>query len=193
MILEALQENYQLHKLILENRVLIDLIEKSIEVMVNTFNTDRKVISCGNGGSMSDAMHFAEELTGRFRGDRRALPAFAISDPAHMSCVANDYGFEHIFDRTIAAFGKKGDCALLISTSGNSKNIINAAKSAKVAGMTTIGLLGNGGGSLKEMVDIPLIVDYNGSSDRIQEVHILLIHILIEGIERKIFPENYVK
>ena len=139
---------------------------------------------------MCDAMHFAEELTGRFRKERAPLPAMAINDASHLTCVSNDYGYEFIFSRYIAAWGNKGDVLLAISTSGNSKNIILAVEEAKKKGMIVIGLLGKGGGALKNMVDVSLIVD-SSVSDRIQEVHIKCIHIFIEGIERSLFPENY--
>lgn len=168
----------------------IKSIESAIELLSSAFKSGGKAISCGNGGSMCDAMHFAEELTGRFRKERAPLPAMAISDAAHITCTANDYGFEHIFSRAVTAWGKNGDTLLAISTSGNSPNIINAVEAAHSKGMKVIGLLGKGGGQLKDMVDIPLIVP-SSTSDRIQEIHIKLIHIMIEGIEREIFPENY--
>jgi D-sedoheptulose 7-phosphate isomerase len=152
--------------------------------MASTYQNKGRIFSCGNGGSMCDAMHFAEELTGRFRKDRAPLPAMAISDPSHLSCVSNDYGQDFVFSRYLEAWGTTSDTALLISTSGNSKNIINAAYTAKNQGMKTIALLGKGGGALKDLVD-------SNTSDRIQEVHIKCIHIFIEGIERTLFPENY--
>ncbi len=168
----------------------ISSIEKAIACFCATYEIKGRIFSAGNGGSMCDAMHFAEELTGRFRKNRSPLAAMAISDPAHLSCVANDYGFQYVFSRTIEAFGKKGDCFLAISTSGQSENIIQAVHSAKAQGMTVIGLLGKDGGKLKELVDIPLLIP-STFSDRIQEIHIKCIHIFIEGIERNIFPENY--
>ena len=166
------------------------LLASSIEQLVSTYKEGGKVMSCGNGGSMCDAMHFAEELTGRFRKNRRALAAMAINDPGHITCVANDYGYEHIFSRTVDAFGKKEDTLLAISTSGNSQNVINAVQIAKGRGMKIIGLLGKDGGQLKDLVDFPIIVPAN-IADRIQEMHIKIIHLFIEGIEREIFPENY--
>ena len=155
--------------------------------MVGTYHSEGSIYSCaGNGGSMCDAMHFAEELTGRFRKDRKPLPAaLAISDPSHISCVANDFGYDQIFSRAIEAYGRSGDVLLAISTSGNSKNIINAVEMAKSKNMKTIGLLGKEGGALKDLVDIPLIVPQTKSTDRIQEIHIKLIHLFIEGIERQ--------
>jgi len=166
------------------------LLAKSIDQLIGTYKNNGKVMSCGNGGSMCDAMHFAEELTGRFRKNRRALAAMAINDPGHITCVANDYGYEHIFSRTVDAFGKPEDTLLAISTSGNSQNVINAVNMAKDKGIKTIGLLGKDGGQLKDLVDFPIIVPAN-IADRIQEMHIKIIHLFIEGIERAIFPENY--
>lgn len=168
----------------------LNTIEASIEALIKAFQNQKKVISCGNGGSMCDSMHFAEELTGRFRKDRPALPAVSISDPAHISCVANDFGYEHIFERFVGAWGQPGDILLAISTSGNSQNVILAAKMAREKGMKIIGLLGKDGGQLKHLVDFPLIVN-SAVTDRIQEIHIKIIHIFIEGIERSLFPHNY--
>ena len=148
------------------------------------------MISCGNGGSMSDAMHFAEELTGRFRGDRPALPAMAISDPTHLTCVANDFGFEYVFSRYVEAHGKAGDVLLAISTSGNSENIVNAVEAAHRKGMLVIGLTGKDGGKMKNRCDVNICVPWNGYSDRIQEIHIKVIHILIEQIELHLFSEQ---
>ncbi len=166
------------------------LIEKAITTLVTTIKNDGRIMSCGNGGSMCDSMHFVEELTGRFRKDRDPICAISMGDPSHITCVANDYGFDHIFSRNVQAWGRKGDSLLAISTSGNSANIIKAVEMAKSRGIRTIGLLGKNGGALKEMVDVPLIID-SQISDRIQELHIKLIHIFIEGIERQIVPEHY--
>ena len=139
---------------------------------------------------MCDAMHFAEELTGRFRKERAPLPAMAINDASHLTCVSNDYGYDFVFSRYVEAWGNKGDVLLAISTSGNSPNVLLAVEAAKKKGMKVVGLLGKGGGILKDMVDVSLVVD-SKVSDRIQEVHIKCIHIFIEGIERTLFPENY--
>ena len=165
-------------------------VDTAVKMMVESYKNNGRVFSCGNGGSMCDAMHFAEELTGRFRKERRPLGAMAISDSSHISCVANDYGYDFIFSKYIEAWGNKGDVLLAISTSGNSPNVINAVNAAKAKGMKVVGLLGKGGGKMKDMVDVALIVDSN-ISDRIQEIHIKCIHIMIEGIERNLFPENY--
>lgn len=168
----------------------IEVMNSAIQAMVHAIKNGGRVISCGNGGSMCDAMHFAEELTGRFRKDRPAMPAIAIADSSHITCVANDYGFEYIFSKYVEAHGKKDDVLLAISTSGNSPNCLEAVKSAHNQGMKVIGLLGKGGGKMKDLVDFPLVIDAT-VSDRIQEMHIKIIHTFIEGIERNIFPQNY--
>lgn len=152
--------------------------------MINSITAGGKIISCGNGGSHCDAMHFAEELTGRYRDNRRALPAICVSDAAHISCVGNDYGFEFIFSRYVEALGNKGDVLLAISTSGNSANVLNAAKAAKEKGMIVAALTGKEGGKLASLADITINVPYHGYADRIQEVHIKIIHILILLIEQ---------
>ncbi|HNQ68934.1 MAG TPA: D-sedoheptulose 7-phosphate isomerase [Bacteroidales bacterium] len=158
-------------------------IEKAGQTMVESILKNAKVISCGNGGSMSDAMHFAEELTGRFRENRQAIPALAISDPAHITCTANDFGFEYVFSRYIEALGNQNDTLLAISTSGNSKNIIEAISAAKKKGMKVIALTGHDGGKIKDMCDVEIRVQHNGYSDRIQEIHIIIIHSIIDYIE----------
>ena len=135
-------------------------------------------------------MHFAEEFTGRFRKDRKALPSLSISDSSHITCVGNDYGFDAIFSKGVEAFGQEGDFFLGLSTSGNSGNIIEAVKTAKERGMKTVALLGKDGGKLKGMCDYEFIIKAN-TSDRVQEVHMMILHIIIEGVERILFPENY--
>ncbi len=159
------------------------VIEQAIDICVQSISRGGKVITAGNGGSMCDAQHFAEELTGRYRGDRKSLPAVAICDPSHMTCVANDYGFDYVFSRFVEGMGMKGDVFLGISTSGNSKNIIEACRAARDNGMKTICLLGKDGGRLKDMVDLPVIIPHFGFADRIQEIHTMIIHIMIRGIE----------
>jgi D-sedoheptulose 7-phosphate isomerase len=161
-------------------------IEAAGNLMVKALNSGNKIISCGNGGSLCDAMHFAEELTGRFHKDRRPLPAIAISDPSHLTCVANDFGYDHIFSRVVEALGKPGDLLLAISTSGNSQNVINAILSAKQAGMKVVALTGNSGGQIGSLCDVELRVVHNGYSDRIQEIHIKVIHSLVNFIELSI-------
>lgn len=161
-------------------------IEKSGNIIADAINSGNKIISCGNGGSMSDAMHFAEEMTGNFRKKRRPLPAIAISDPAYLTCVANDYGFSHIFSRWIECFGNKGDVLLAISTSGNSENIIKAVETALEKGMLVIGLTGKNGGKLAELSTVEIRAPFYEFSDRTQEIHIKIIHSLIQYVELKL-------
>ena len=168
----------------------IKIIEQISNKIATAFKNGNKVLICGNGGSTTDAMHFAEELTGRFRKDRRALPAIALTDPSHITCVANDYGFEEIFARGVEAYGKEGDVLIAISTSGNSQNIINAVNTAADKKMVTFGLLGKDGGRLNDKCGIQLIAP-GETTDRIQEIHITVLHIIIETIERILFPDNY--
>lgn len=162
-------------------------IAEAVEIMVTAIKAGNKIISCGNGGSMSDAMHFAEELSGRFRNDRKAIAALSISDPTHISCVGNDYGYDYIFSRYVEAIGKSGDVLLGISTSGNSKNVINAVEAGKKTGMTVIILSGKDGGKLASMADLEIRAPYSTYADRAQEIHIKIIHNLILGIERELF------
>ncbi len=158
-------------------------IEDAAQIIFHSVSNGGKVISCGNGGSMCDAMHFAEELSGRFRNDRKPIAALSISDPSHISCVGNDYGYEFIFSRYIEALASKGDVLLAISTSGNSKNVINAIKAAKSKGMKVIGLTGKDGGKMANMCDVEIRAPYSEYADRAQEIHIKVIHSLIHGIE----------
>lgn len=164
--------------------------EKVAEALAEVFNAGNKVLICGNGGSNCDALHFAEEFTGRFRGDRKALPAIAISESSHITCVGNDYGFDYVFSRGVEAYGKCGDMFIGISTSGNSGNVIKAVEAAKKIGMKTCVLLGKDGGKLKGMCDYEFIIP-GKTSDRVQEIHMMILHIIIEGVERIMFPENY--
>lgn len=160
-------------------------------IAAKTLQAGGLLMSCGNGGSMCDAMHFAEEFTGRFRGNRRALPAIAFSDPSHLTCIANDFGYEEVFAREVEAYGKQGDLLLVISTSGNSPNIERAIAEAKQRGIHVVGLLGKGGGKALAHVDTAIVVPKATTSDRIQELHIKVLHIVIEAIERELMPENY--
>ncbi len=157
----------------------------------DTLKNGGTLFSCGNGGSMCDAMHFAEEWTGRFRGDRSALPAMAFSNPADLTCIANDFGYEQVFARSLRAFAKPGDTFVALSTSGNSPNVIAACKTAREMGVSVVGLLGKGGGPMKELCDVAIVVPLATTSDRIQEIHIKLLHSAIEAVERRLFPENY--
>lgn len=161
----------------------IEAIAKAGEIMVASIKNGGKIISCGNGGSMSDAMHFAEELTGRFRENRPSLPAMAISDQGYLSCVANDYGYDFVFSRFLESMGQKGDVLLAISTSGNSLNVINAAKVARQKGIKVVGLTGKNGGELAQYCDVEIRVEHQGYADRIQEIHIKVIHSLIGLME----------
>ncbi len=172
----------------IENNIII--IEQISTIIAKAFENGNKVLICGNGGSTTDAMHFAEELTGKFRKERRALPAISLTDPSHITCVANDYGFEEIFARGVEAYGKEGDVLIAISTSGNSQNVINAVTKAAQLKMITFGLLGKEGGKLLDSCDYELIAP-GKMTDRIQEIHITVLHVIIETIERILFPDNY--
>lgn len=165
-------------------------LEQFTAMILETFKAGGTVFSCGNGGSHCDAMHFAEEWTGRYRKDRKPLGALALGDSSHTTCVTNDYGFEHVFERQVQALGRKGDLLLLFSTSGKSANQHRAAQAARQAGLRTVGLLGREGGPLRDMVDLAIVVPAQ-TSDRIQEVHIKLVHAVIETVERQLFPELY--
>ena len=168
----------------LNNENNLKAIQNAAELIAESLKNDGKVISAGNGGSHCDAMHFAEELTGRYRENRPAYGAIAISDPSHLSCVSNDYGYEYVFSRYLEGVGRKGDVFLGISTSGNSKNIITAVETAKQKGIKTIVLTGKDGGKLAGLADVQIRVEHFGYADRIQEVHIKCIHILINLIEK---------
>jgi D-sedoheptulose 7-phosphate isomerase len=161
-------------------------IEKAGEILANAIKSGGKVISCGNGGSMSDAIHFAEELSGRYRNDRPAYPAIAISDPGHLSCVANDYGYEFVFSRMVEAIGSEGDVLFAISTSGNSENILKAIEAARIKGMKVIGLTGKDGGKVAGLCDVEIRAPQSEYADRAQEIHIKVIHSLIDYIESRI-------
>ena len=190
-IQDALKDAQETLNNFVSNEQNIELVNQAIGHFVDTIkNHDGRILACGNGGSMCDSMHFVEELTGRYRKDRDPIAAINMGDPSHITCVANDYGYEHIFSRHVQAWGKKGDTLLAISTSGNSQNVILAVEKAKAQGMNVVGLLGKTGGKLKDMVDVPIVVDCS-VTDRIQEIHIKLIHIFIEGIERQLVPEHY--
>ena len=161
-------------------------IAHAIKILSESIHNGNKIISCGNGGSMCDAMHFAEELSGRFRNDRKGLAAISISDPSHISCVANDFGYEYIFSRYVDAIGCKGDVLLGISTSGNSENVIKAVELAKSKGIKTIVLTGKTGGKLAALADLEIRAPHSEYADRAQEIHIKVIHALINGIEKEL-------
>jgi len=168
----------------LSNESNFEKIDLAGKLLVVAFQSGGKVVSCGNGGSMCDAMHFAEELSGRYRNDRPALAAMSISDPSHLSCVGNDYGFAHVFSRMIEGLGKPGDVLFAISTSGNSENVLNAIHAAKARGMKIIGLTGKTGGKMAELCDVEIRAPHSEYADRAQEVHIKVIHSLIDYVER---------
>lgn len=161
-------------------------ITQAGDLILKAIHSENKIISCGNGGSMCDAMHFAEELSGRYKHDRKALPAISISDASHITCVGNDYGFEHIFSRYIEALGQPGDVLFAISTSGNSQNIINAIAAAQQKNMKIIALTGKSGGKIASLCDIEIRAPYAQFSDRAQEIHIKVIHSLIDYIEKNL-------
>lgn len=185
-ILKQLHDANDVLQAFLSDKQAVSQIEKAISVLSSAFQSGNKVLSCGNGGSMCDAMHFAEELSGRFRNDRRALPAMAISDPSHITCVGNDYGFDAIFSRSVEAFGKENDVLLAISTSGNSNNVCLAASKAKELGMKVIALTGKDGGQLAGLADVEIRAPKSDFADRAQEIHIKVIHCLIAGIEAQL-------
>lgn len=189
-----LLDSYKITASLLENFIKEEAEKKETEKvakeLANVFQLGNKVLICGNGGSNCDALHFAEEFTGRFRKDRKALPAISLSDSSHITCVGNDYGFDYIFSRGVEAYGKEGDMFIGISTSGNSTNVIKAVEVAKKMGLKTCVLLGKDGGKLKGMCDYEFIIPGN-TSDRIQEIHMMILHVIIEGVEKIMFPENY--
>ncbi|EJT1338912.1 D-sedoheptulose 7-phosphate isomerase [Vibrio vulnificus] len=160
-------------------------IEAAAKMIAESFKQDGKVLSCGNGGSHCDAMHFAEELTGRYRENRPGYAGIAISDPSHLSCVSNDFGYDYVFSRYVEAVGRKGDVLFGLSTSGNSGNILQAIEAAKAKGMKTIALTGKDGGKMAGLADVEIRVPHFGYADRIQEVHIKIIHIIIQLIEKE--------
>ena len=155
--------------------------------LAQAFKSGNKLIIAGNGGSLCDAMHFAEELTGQFRKRRQALPAIALSEPGHLTCTANDMGYDEVFARGVEAFGKPGDVFVGLTTSGNSPNIIRAFEEAKKMKLITVSFLGKSGGKLRGVADYELLIEDFSTSDRIQEVHMAAIHIIIEALELELF------
>ena len=179
-LIDSYKTEYELLKNFIEQEEKDRTTEKIAEELAEAFTNGNKVLICGNGGSNCDALHFAEEFTGRFRKERRALPAIAISDSSHITCVGNDYGFDYIFSKGVEAYGKEGDMFIGISTSGNSGNVIKAVEKAKELRMKTVALLGKDGGKLKGMCDYEFIIP-GETSDSIQEIHMMILHIIIEG------------
>ncbi len=168
---------------VISDQTVWTAMERAGQLMVETLRNGGKIITCGNGGSMCDAMHFAEELTGRFRGNRRALAAVALCNPAHITCVANDYGYDYIFSKGVEAIGRPGDLLLGITTSGSSRNVVVAATSAHSVGMKVIALTGKGGGEIASECDVEIRVPNARFSDQIQEIHGKVIHSLVHYIE----------
>ena len=189
-LINSYKTEFELLKKFIEEEEKNKTTEKIACDLAKCFENGNKVLICGNGGSNCDALHFAEEFTGKFRKERRALPAIALSESSHITCVGNDYGFDYIFSKGVEAFGKEGDMFIGISTSGNSANVIKAVEVAKELGMKTVVLLGKDGGKLKGICDYEFIIP-GKTSDRIQEIHMMILHIIIEGVERIMFPENY--
>ncbi len=176
---------------LLADEAALAAIAAAGDLLATTFKNGGRVFSCGNGGSMCDAMHFAEELSGRYRLDRAGLPAASISDPGHLSCVGNDYGYDFVFARYLQAHARAGDVLLGISTSGKSKNVLTAVEEAKKRGVKIIGLMGKADSPFGKVADIVIATPAGAFADRVQELHIKVIHILIELVERALFPENY--
>lgn len=185
-ITQSVQEGIRALKQLLTPQAL-SFIESSVLEIVDSFRRGGKLIVAGNGGSLCDAMHFAEELTGFFRDKRPALPAIALADPGHMSCVANDLGFDDVFSRGVEAYGKKEDILIVFTTSGNSPNIVNAVAKAQEREMKTIAFLGKTGGKLKGVADFELVIEEFNSSDHIQEAHKCAMHIIIDRVECILF------
>lgn len=190
-VYDALDEASRALSDLLKNDEALNQIAAAAALTAHAVGSSGKIYSCGNGGSMCDAIHFAEELSGRFRKDRAPLAATAISDPGHLTCVANDFGYDAVFSRYIEAHGRPGDVMLGISTSGTSRNVIMAAKTAKSKKMKVITLTGKSMSELGKLADIDICTPAGTFADRCQELHIKVIHIMIELIERQLFPENY--
>ena len=187
----ALCEAHEALTALIENKEMLERIAQAAHLIAESQRQGGAVYSCGNGGSLCDAMHFAEEMTGRYRQDRKPYRAAAISDVSHMACVGNDYGYEHVFSRWIEAMGTEKDVLVAITTSGTSKNIVAAAKAAKAKGMTVVALTGKAGSPITDEADIAVVTPAGRWADRVQELHIKVIHILIELIERELDAQNY--
>ena len=183
LIQNSLDEHLRVAEAFVNDPAMVENIEKAARLIADSIKSGGKVITCGNGGSLCDATHFAEELTGRFRGSRNPLPAMAINDPAHITCVTNDYSFEEIFARDVEALGRPGDVLCGFSTSGTSANVVAAARKAREKGMKVIGFTKAGETPLAGLSDVLIAVPHDGYSDRIQEMHITAVHIIIEAVE----------
>jgi len=184
LIKNSLQEHFDVAARFVSSEETVTAIERAAEILATSFKSGGKLITCGNGGSLCDATHFAEEFTGRFRDSRNPLPAIALNDPAHITCVCNDYSFEEIYSRCVEAYGGINDVLACFSTSGTSKNVVAAALAARQKGMKVIGFTKTGDTPLSEASDVVIAVDHQGYSDRIQEMHITAVHIIIQGVEK---------
>ena len=185
-IQQHFEESAQLAQQLLGDKAFLEAMQQGAELLVETLGSGHKILTCGNGGSMCDAMHMAEELSGKYREDRPPFAALAMSDASALTCIGNDYGFDQVFSRQTQALGKPGDVLVCISTSGNSQNVLQAARKAKELGMHVLSLTGNGGGALGDLADIDVSVPWSGFADRIQEVHIRCIHSWIDAIEHEL-------
>lgn len=190
-VLAALNDARDALDALISNEKTIEAVVAAAGLMADAVEGDGKVMSCGNGGSLCDAMHFAEEMTGRYRSNRRPYAALAISDASHMACVGNDYGYEEVFSRYVEAHGRKGDVLLAITTSGTSRNIVKAAEVARRKGVKVVALTGRGETPITALADVSIVTPAGRWADRVQELHIKCIHILIELIERRLDKQNY--
>ena len=190
-VLAALNDARDALDALISNEKTIEAVVAAAGLMADAVEGDGKVMSCGNGGSLCDAMHFAEEMTGRYRSNRRPYAALAISDASHMACVGNDYGYEEVFSRYVEAHGSKGDVLLAITTSGTSRNIVKAAEVARRKGVKVVALTGRDETPITELADVSIVTPAGRWADRVQELHIKCIHILIELIERRLDKQNY--
>lgn len=185
-IQQHFEESAQLAQQLLGDMAFLEAMQQGAELLVEALGSGHKILTCGNGGSMCDAMHMAEELSGKYREDRPPFAALAMSDASALTCIGNDYGFDQVFSRQTQALGKPGDVLVCISTSGNSQNVLHAARKAKELGMRVLSLTGNGGGALGDLADVDVSVPWSGFADRIQEVHIRCIHSWIDAIEHEL-------
>ena len=185
-IQQHFEESAQLAQQLLGDKAFLEAMRQGAELLVEALGSGHKILTCGNGGSMCDAMHMAEELSGKYREDRPPFAALAMSDASALTCIGNDYGFDQVFSRQTQALGKPGDVLVCISTSGNSQNVLHAARKAKELGMRVLSLTGNGGGALGDLADVDVSVPWSGFADRIQEVHIRCIHSWIDAIEHEL-------
>lgn len=185
-IQQHFEESAQLAQQLQVDKAFLEAMQQGAELLVEALGSGHKILTCGNGGSMCDAMHMAEELSGKYREDRPPFAALAMSDASALTCIGNDYGFDQVFSRQTQALGKPGDVLVCISTSGNSQNVLQAARKAKELGMRVLSLTGNGGGALGDLADVDVSVPWSGFADRIQEVHIRCIHSWIDAIEHEL-------